>query len=392
MSDPLHQLGAHFTGLWVRQETPYGQVFVGTDVTGGEVTIAVLSAAAAADPGLRNAFSDVVWRHSVKSESGNATVYAADLHAPRAWAATRTAAGAAGAEQLLTELASAPPAVPASPGTPASPGAPGQPGSPGQPGPYSPVPAGYPAGAGHPPPRGGANPWPWLLGIGGGMTVLLLLVVGSLVAVRLLGGGGDDEPGRQAGPVQVPTGAVTSPPPTDPGGQSGDPAGEPTLRPVEDVSVIGPTFGRNDETFTMAFQDWPFAFRTPLPWNCLGGDADAIPEALVWVCVGEPGDEQRMNIILWECETTCTEDEQQEMLDTWLDEPERAVSLDDSPTAFVETEGGGGELYSVDLGHFFGEQPGEPPLRWLVGVYVESPPETRDDVLKILNDVVSQTS
>lgn len=31
------------------------------------------------------------------------------------------------------------------------------------------------------------------------------------------------------------------------------------------------------------------------------------------------------------------------------------------------------------------------PLSWQVGVYVESPPETRDEVLEILNEIRSQT-
>ena len=48
------------------------------------------------------------------------------------------------------------------------------------------------------------------------------------------------------------------------------------------------------------------------------------------------------------------------------------------------------DTYSVDFSHFFAAMPGE-PLSWQVGVYVESPPETRDEVLKILNEIRSQT-
>jgi hypothetical protein len=47
--------------------------------------------------------------------------------------------------------------------------------------------------------------------------------------------------------------------------------------------------------------------------------------------------------------------------------------------------------YTVDLAHFAAAEPGG-PLRWMVGVYAESPVPTRADVQKVLNDIVGQST
>jgi hypothetical protein len=395
--DPLDQLRQHYSGLWLREERASGQVYVGRDVTGAEATIVVLSERSAADPGMRNLFADVVWRHSVGSAPGQASVYSADLHAARPWAATRSAAGQPGAEQLLTELGgmapppaspSIPPGMP--PGMAAAPAPPpfGPP-PPAAPG-FGPPPPGAPGG--YPPPadspaRSGP-PWP-LIGILGGALVVMLIAVGTIVGVQLLGDNDNRTlptptlpPPQTGGPTEEPT--PTERPSESPGG-----GGEPELRDAELVSVIGPNFSPNEDTFTMAFSGWPFAFRTPGHWNCFKGDYDPIPEAEVWGCAGDADDEQRANVLLWECPTTCTENEQADMLEDWLDDPDDAEQAGSAPTYYVEYERNVNDKYGVDLGHFFGtEQAGEP--RWMVGVYVESPPDTRDTVLKILNDIISQ--
>jgi hypothetical protein len=392
--DPLEQLRQHYSGLWLREERASGQVYVGRDVTGAEATIVVLSERSATDPGMRNLFADVVWRHSVGSEPGQASVYSADLHAARPWAAARSAAGQPGAEQLLTELGGmAPP--PASP--PMSPGMPPAMAATAPPpfGPPPPAGAGFgpPPGApgGYPPPAPPARsgtPWP-LIGILGGALVVMLIAVGTIVGVQLLGDNDDrtlptpppPPPPQTGGPTEEPT--PSAGPSESPGG-----GGEPELRDAELVSVIGPNFSPNEDTFTMSFPGWPFAFRTPGHWNCFKGDFDAIPDAEVWGC-GAPEDEQRANVLLSECPTTCTDTEQADLLEDWLDDPDDARQAGSTPTYYVEYERNANDKFGVDLGHFFGtEQAGE--LRWMVGVYVESPPDTRDEVLKILNDIVSQ--
>jgi hypothetical protein len=389
MTDALDQLRQHFTGLWVREDGPQGQVYVGHDATGAEVTIAVLSAGLAAQPPIRNAFADVVWRHSVGSQASRATVYAADLHAARPWAATRGQAGTPGAEQLLAALAGTSPTA-AMPTTPLPPPPPPLP-----PGlaPVTPTPTpthqataypGYPPA----PPAKSGSPLPWVLG--GAAVLVVLLGAAAVIAMIALRDDGTDPPVTQPTnpPVQTPP-ATESPGPSPTAEPTDEPSDEPELRDVDLVSVVGPNFEPGEDTWTMAFPGWPFAFRTPGHWDCLRADpVDLFPGAEFWTCVGDAGDDQRATVMLWECDSDCDEAERQEKIEAWLDQPDRAEQWNDSPTHYVETEEDQDGLYSVDLGHFFGAE--SEGLRWMVGVYVESPPDTREDVQKLLNDVISQ--
>jgi hypothetical protein len=166
---------------------------------------------------------------------------------------------------------------------------------------------------------------------------------------------------------------------------------EPALRRTPPVRVVGPSFGAGERTYTMAFPGWPFAFRTPPDWGCLAGSLD-LPGSRAWVCVDEknPGSQQRVNVMLRPCPTTCTPAEQREMVDAWLDEPDQAVAGPDDRTTYVERESNLRGLYEVDLSRFFADPTGG-PLRWQVGVYVESPAQTRAQVQKVLNDIATQT-
>lgn len=437
MSDPMSQLGLRFVELQLLTETPHGQVYAGKDFTGAAVTVAVLSEAAAADPATRNAFSDVVWRHSPGAVPDHATVYAADLHASRPWAAIRSSAGQPGAEQLLAGLGAAPGAMPGSPaqtpasGTPTSgspvPGPPPPtppafppptspafppPSSPGYPpaaSPAFPPPAatpagpsatpayGTPGGPGYPAPppsqpERASSGWPWLIGVAAAVLVLALATVATVVGVRLYQDGQDDRSGQAAPPPPPPAAPPPPPQPTAGPGQAPSPLpGEPELRDVEPISLLGPVWEDGEDTYTMSFPGWPFAFRTPRSWGCLAGSYDPIPEAPAWFCINEsdPENGQRVNIMLWECPTTCTPDEQQDMIEIWLDDPEDAVRPDDLPVAYVEYEENTRGNYAIDLS-FFGGAGGE--VRWHIGVYLESPMESRDVVLKILNDILSQSA
>jgi hypothetical protein len=123
----------------------------------------------------------------------------------------------------------------------------------------------------------------------------------------------------------------------------------------------------------------------------VNGRAD-LPGARAWVCVDEQnvGAGQRVNVMLRPCPTTCTPAERREMDRAWFDEPARALPGDDDRTSYVETQRNARDRYSLDLSRFFAVRAGQ-PLRWQVGVYAESPPETRGQVQKILNDIVTQT-
>lgn len=227
------------------------------------------------------------------------------------------------------------------------------------------------------------SPWPWLFGAAGG--VLLVLVAAAAIAgVQALW---SDDPGSP-GAGETPRGSAGEPP-AGPGG--GTDPGLPQLRPVEPVSVLGPTFGPDEQVDQLGFVGWPFAFRTPLGWDCFEERLEQVPDGDFYRCEDNRGRDQLVALLLWECPTSCTEVEQQAMLRTWMAEPEFAVRLDTMPTSYVETGRNEDGLYEVDLGHFVAAEPGG-PLRWMIGIYLESPVDTRADVQKIMNDVISQST
>ncbi|MGH3679638.1 MAG: hypothetical protein ACRDT2_05170, partial [Natronosporangium sp.] len=230
------------------------------------------------------------------------------------------------------------------------------------------------------------SPWPWLLGAVG--VVLLVLVAATAIA------------GVQAvvttDPRPTPTGPAADP---DQPGQPGSP-GQPVqsdpdlpgLRQLSPVSLLGSTFDAGEPARTMAFVGWPFAFRTPPGWHCFEERLDRVPTGDFYQCQPEQDDpDQLVAVLLWQCPTSCTEGEQQEMLATWLDQPEAATRSAATPTAYVETGRNRDGYYTVDLGHFAAAEP-EGPLRWMVGVYVEAPVPRRADVQKVLNDIVGQST
>lgn len=357
--DPLDQLGSRFTGLRLREETPSGRVYAASDGTGREVTVAVLAGPAATDPAVRSAFADAVWRHSIDGPAGRATVSAADLHAVFPWAALRTPPGQPGAEQLLTGPGAAPEPPP--------------PDAPSRPNRLSRL-------------NRAGSPWPWLLGAAGGVLLVLLAATGIAGVQAVVA----------TDPGPAPTGPTADPDQPGEPGEPGEPVQSdpdlPGLRQVPPVSLLGPTFDAAEPALTMAFVGWPFAFRTPPGWHCFEERLDRVPTGDYYQCQPERDDpDQLVAVLLWPCPTSCPEGEQQEMLATWLDEPEAATRSAATPTAYVETGRNRDGYYTVDLGHFAAAEP-DGPLRWMVGVYVEAPVPRRADVQKVLNDIVSQST
>jgi hypothetical protein len=191
------------------------------------------------------------------------------------------------------------------------------------------------------------------------------------------------------GPVASPDGVVTPGPGASatPGTPQPDSSEKPLLRQVNPVTVLGPSFATGDDTYTMAFRGWPFAFRTPGSWGCIAGEADKFPGAKIWRCVDErnrvPG--QRVDLVLRECTEGCTAKRQEQMRTEWFDDPGKAVAAG-GRTHYVEYPRNDKGLYAVDASHVFaggGRQ-------WHLGVYLASPPENKDTVLKIFNDIVTQ--
>jgi hypothetical protein len=266
--------------------------------------------------------------------------------------------------------------------------------------------------AGYPPPPAPAPPAPVPVpaGQGSSRTGLVLILVGVAVVIVLLGSGvlaavllsrpspaptpmaASTTPASAA--TSAPAPAPTAAPTTDAGTAAPDPGGttKPTLRAVPAKTVVGPTFGATEQTYTMAFQGWPFAFRTPKTWGCMAGKVDKIPDAKAWVCIdeGNPNNRERANVMLRACKTTCTPAERTSMNNDWFDQPAKAKQAGDDHSYLVETPANSKGLYSIDYSRFFGP-PGQ-PLKWQVGVYVEAPSGTKADVQKIVNDIASQTA
>lgn len=344
-----------FPGLQLAEDHGTVQRYTAVDGEGLPITVLVLGEQASRDPRLRTAFVGEAVQASTAALPGELPI-SVDVDAPRPWAASHQQPGVVGVERLLPRvLGPAPP--------------------PARWAPLSPSPSRAPLGAAL-------------------AAVALLFVVGIVTALTFVGG---DEP------VAAPTSETFPPLPTDlptdlpplPTVALPEPAPllegpPPALRDLPPVAVIGPVFPPGADTYTFAFDGWPFAFRGPSTWGCLAATA-SVPDSYAYLCIDEQngGDGQRMTVMIRRCAPTCSPAVQEELNRAWLDEPDRAVAAD--PTTFyVETPLTPRGSYSVDFSHFFAEPGGGPPA-WQVGVYVESPPETRDEVLMILNDIWSQT-
>jgi hypothetical protein len=384
-----------YTRLQLLEQTAAAQVFSGVDVVGAPVTLIALTPAGAADPAVRGPFEQAVNASIYGAGQGPVEVHAADLTAPRPWAATAwSQSGRPGAPALLSTLPDPSPVTGyLSSGGPTT--------TWGQPASASPYQVTSPPAWSPPEPPPAAAP--------GTSRGVILAVVVAVAAVLVLGGGGvalvlnakhgSDQTSPVAGPT-TPTGVdrtlagptTTAPDTAAPSPITSTDSTKPSLRQVPERSVVGPTFGPTEETFTMAFEGWPFAFRTPKSWGCMKGNISNIPDAKAWVCIDEqhPEKKQKANVMFRVCPTTCTPAERDTMNKAWFDEPAKARQGGDDRTFLVETQRNTDGFYTVDFSRFFGPQPGQ-PLKWQVGVFVKSPPESAGDVQKILNDVFSQT-
>ncbi|WP_157224125.1 hypothetical protein [Nocardia paucivorans] len=312
------------------------------------------------------------------------------------WKSTSEGQGRESSSGQWQQAQGAPPTVhwDATAGRVPQPGMPGQP-VPGQTGPYGPTPAGPyeipPLGAtggwGGPPARNSNGP---LIAV---LVVVVVLALAGVVGLVVLRGSDSEENTTATGTTTATasttrsTSRTTSAAPTS--ALSGD---EPQLRTVPSVVVLGPIWGDGEDTYTMAFKGWPFAFRTARSWGCLKGSIDAIPDAQAWRCVDESNRNagQRVDIILRKCPTTCDADTQRRYNADWLKEnADRATRFDDRTVYVVEQSNERGR-YSVDLSRYFADPSGG-ELVWQVGVYAESPPATKEVVLKAVNDIVTQT-
>jgi hypothetical protein len=252
------------------------------------------------------------------------------------------------------------------------------------------------------PPATTSESSPWLA-IGLIATVTALIMVATGFAVYIFRDSSDDggsPPAAQSSPTSeqinttapLPTAGETGTP--SPGSsQSPLPSTEPKLRTdVQAISVVGPTWKANERgTYTMSFNGWPFAFRSTTTANCLRGSYDPAPDAYAWSCADQDsaGHPMKINVLLRKCPTTCTKAEQQKYDKAWYDEGEKAKRFDGT-TTYAEIQKNAKGWYTVDLSHYFAEKSGA-KLKWQVGVFIQSAPNSKAIVQKQLNDIRSQT-
>ncbi|MEV0900414.1 hypothetical protein [Actinoplanes sp. NPDC049802] len=245
-------------------------------------------------------------------------------------------------------------------------------------------------------------------GMGAMVALLALTLVGVICSVGsvVVSAGDPAAFPRSAKPAPTgsdgtePTVPALPPLPTDgpglptPGGvPPGGSAGEPTLRAGAPArKVTGATFAAGDETYTMSFRGWPFAFRTPSSWGCLGAKVD-LAGAKAYVCVdeGNPGSGKRVVVMVRPCAAPCGQARMAQLdeeLFTAATEPRRV----DATTRFGQIKENSEGRYVLVLSHFFADGGGTGTPRWQVGVAGTAPPKARADVQKVVNEILSQTS
>lgn len=218
--------------------------------------------------------------------------------------------------------------------------------------------------------------------------VMLLCICGG-IGMALINRG-DDEQGKP--PSATGTQPTTAPsnglPPQPTEATPQQTSGKPPLRPAPARTLVGPSFAPGDDTYTMSFAGWPFAFRTPSSWACANRRVD-LAEVKVWVCVTDldPDSEQRLQILVRPCPAPCGQKERAVLNADWFNPALRPQQRDPN-TWYVETPRDTKGRYALDMSRFF---PVEEP-KWHVGVGVHSPPSAKSDVQKIVNDVLTQTS
>jgi hypothetical protein len=164
---------------------------------------------------------------------------------------------------------------------------------------------------------------------------------------------------------------------------------EPKLHDVVVKPVLGPAFEARDPTYTAAFPGWPFAFRVPPSWGCVNGQTLATArDAYRKVCIdeGDPGNKQAVVVALQRCVSGCTDAKLRGTALSWLGSGWPVLAR--AQTWYVETPKNTEGFYVLDLATVFQAN----GRHYIVAVYARAFPDDRDVVLKVVNDIVAQTS
>ena len=163
---------------------------------------------------------------------------------------------------------------------------------------------------------------------------------------------------------------------------------QPKLRAVDAKPVVGPAYEARDPTYTVAFAGWPFAFRVPPSWGCANGRTLAnAPDAYRKVCIdeGDPSNKRAVVVSLQRCVTGCTNAHMRDLALSWLSSGWPVLA--NSRTWYVETPKDSEGYYVLELARVFQVN----GRHYVVSVYARAFPDDRDIVLKVVNDIATQT-
>ncbi|NLU81990.1 hypothetical protein [Rhodococcus sp. HNM0569] len=225
-----------------------------------------------------------------------------------------------------------------------------------------------------------------------GVAVLAVVVTIATVGVLALRGLPTDGllDTIDGAPVAAPDAVADAPAPEGDAEVPSDPlpAGDPVLRDLPAGPLFGPAWTDDDDTYTMTFDGWPFAFRTAGDVNCFAGSLDELPDARGWPCRA-PGGAERVALVLQKCPTDCSAPLPSDFGPPWLDDPAAALRPDDR-TAYTENSSDERGRYAVDLVRFVAGTPGGAP-EYRLGVYAYAPADDADRIRRTLTDIVTQT-
>lgn len=366
-------------------EEPSGITYLGTDARGQQVTVAVLSRGAAADPAARDRFRAAIAEgHGVDREGP--PVIAADPDGPAPWAATVYDPRHAGAERFLAPVTMVD-------------GGLGDAGAPERGPDFQPhwsgtepaVPATL---APQLPADGASRPRVGLLlvGVVAAVLVLVLGVSGSLLLVSW-----QEQPAPDPSPpVGADPGSPTSPAPS-PTRSEGEGGNDPTASPARGGgSVVGAEWSSGDQTYAMEDLDGlGFSFRVPAGWGCVKSRYSTPPSSR-WVCIDEQasfnGEDQFASFVIdvTPCPAPCDEPQRQRMRGRLAVEGEWQSS--DETTSYAEWTDTqeGTRFYHLAMSHFWHKDAGSRPDSQVV-VLAEGPTRDKAALQKTVNDIHANT-
>ncbi|MEU6860458.1 hypothetical protein AB0B28_16505 [Glycomyces sp. NPDC046736] len=289
----------------------------GLDSSGRPVQILTLGSSSSKDPARRGLLSDTVaWAYATAGPE-DAPILVADLEAEQPYVVVLHDARLRGADRIMDRLLSLGPATGPLPVGPAAAAqraahqlaaaqrsaAPASPAGPSSPPPAGPGPLLSPPVVMIAAPKKRSQLKPILIGIAA-VVVILALAVG----LWALWTGGEDDPDAPASENGDTAAGETTELPTD----GGDDAGQSDQVPQWDAEapqerVAGELFGEGDQTQTVAYENWPFAFKVPADYTC-----EQQNQAVV--CTEDDGDSQIT--VGWEaCPANCSDDARKALRD-----------------------------------------------------------------------------